>query len=314
MTQFEAFHSAANPDPRSTTDLALELARQGDPVIIATLMNRLLEPAGVSATAQVRGNCLQITLSSKTVPDRDNLVKFTQQGLLKLRPTGITHVILSGQQIGSTTPAWSTEFPLNPASKDAINRVFTQPRVSSEPRLPFNPHPCPQNQAFLQSHPAPQPRPLASSQQPSQTSSRPDRTWLGHAAAILVTITFSLSLIGYVIYQLVIATRPDPATSPQASTTPSKTPGSGKSEIKLLEFTWQTRYANPNLVGHIQNTSGRRYAYVKLEFNLYDEAGKPAGDAMAIVTQLDPKSTKEFEAPIVEPKAKKATLKAITAF
>ncbi|MCT7967037.1 hypothetical protein NG799_11885 [Laspinema sp. D1] len=48
----------------------LELAKQGDAKAIATLMNRKLQPKGITAKASMKNDCLQIMLESAQVPPK----------------------------------------------------------------------------------------------------------------------------------------------------------------------------------------------------------------------------------------------------
>lgn len=54
----------------------LELAKQGNPHAIAALMNRQLQPKGITAKATLKDGCLQIMLESTQVPDQQALVSF----------------------------------------------------------------------------------------------------------------------------------------------------------------------------------------------------------------------------------------------
>lgn len=47
----------------------LELAKQGDPKAIAALINRQLQPKGITAKVALKDNCLQTMLESAQVPD-----------------------------------------------------------------------------------------------------------------------------------------------------------------------------------------------------------------------------------------------------
>jgi len=51
----------------------LELAKQGNPNAIAILINRSLQPKGITAKAGISKNCPQIMLESNQVPDKQAL-------------------------------------------------------------------------------------------------------------------------------------------------------------------------------------------------------------------------------------------------
>ncbi|MCT7982982.1 hypothetical protein NG796_06715 [Laspinema sp. A4] len=92
----------------------LELAKQGRPTAIAALINRSLEPKGITAKAALKGRCLQITLAAPKVPNQKVLAEFIYQGVMKLAPQAIASLKVLGLQTGQTAPAWSQEFELPP--------------------------------------------------------------------------------------------------------------------------------------------------------------------------------------------------------
>ncbi len=90
----------------------LELAKQGDPNAIAALLNRSLQPRGITATAEQEDGYLHIVLKSAQVPNQEAVVNFIHQGMVKLESEAIHTVRVEGYQTGIDTPAWSDEFPL----------------------------------------------------------------------------------------------------------------------------------------------------------------------------------------------------------
>lgn len=91
----------------------LELAKQGRPTAIAALINRSLEPKGITAKAALKGRCLQITLAAPKVPNQKVLAGFIYQGVMKLAPEAIASLKVLGLQNGQKAPAWSQEFKLS---------------------------------------------------------------------------------------------------------------------------------------------------------------------------------------------------------
>jgi hypothetical protein len=95
----------------------LELAKQGRPTAIAALINRSLEPKGITAKAALKGRCLQITLAAPKVPNQKVLAGFIYQGVTKLAPEAIASLKVLGLQTGQKAPAWSQEFKLSPQAE-----------------------------------------------------------------------------------------------------------------------------------------------------------------------------------------------------
>jgi hypothetical protein len=108
-----------------------ELARKGDPKAIATLMNRKLEPKGITAKAAARHGCLQIQLESEQTPNQAALVKFVQQGLDSLGAEGLSAVRIYGYQAGVSVPAWEEEINLSPIAAEEM-LSSTEANVSAE--------------------------------------------------------------------------------------------------------------------------------------------------------------------------------------
>ncbi|WP_448602647.1 pentapeptide repeat-containing protein [Thermoleptolyngbya sp.] len=91
----------------------LELAKQGDPQAIATLMNRSLQPRGMTASVNRQGNCLYVTLQAEQVPNRQVLTAFVQNGISNLGVSSIRLVKISGQRFGMADPAWTQDLQID---------------------------------------------------------------------------------------------------------------------------------------------------------------------------------------------------------
>ena len=78
----------------------LELAKQGDIKAIAALMNRQLQPKGITAKVALKDSCLQIMLESVEVPDQQALVTFICKGITGLGAELIEKVKIYGLQTG----------------------------------------------------------------------------------------------------------------------------------------------------------------------------------------------------------------------
>jgi len=86
-----------------------ELAKQGNPNAIASLITRSLSPQGITAKASLKGDCLRVMLESLQVPDQQAAVQFIRKGLTKLKAESIKTVKIYGKQVGTDFPAWSQE-------------------------------------------------------------------------------------------------------------------------------------------------------------------------------------------------------------
>jgi hypothetical protein len=58
-----------------------------------------------------------------------------------------------------------------------------------------------------------------------------------------------------------------------------------------------------SVVGTVKNTATKTYGYVQVSINLYDASGKQVGSTMANVNNLEPGTSWDFEAVILEDSA-----------
>lgn len=114
----------------------LELAKQGHPKAIESLINRQMQPKGITAKVALKNNCLHIMLEAAQPPDQKALVPVIRKGITNLGIPSIEILKIYGKQVGEQVPAWSQEFELVASIKPSIPPqevdVKTQPSV---PRL-----------------------------------------------------------------------------------------------------------------------------------------------------------------------------------
>ncbi|MBW4652115.1 MAG: hypothetical protein KME20_03525 [Kaiparowitsia implicata GSE-PSE-MK54-09C] len=118
----------------------IEQAKHGDPQAIATLMNRTLQPRGMSAAVERQGDRLQVKLEGQYVPNRQVLVAFVKNGVDNLAIETIQTVEVLGQEFGAVRPAWSEELQLTAGSSpsSASASISASPPLTS----PIEPTPA----------------------------------------------------------------------------------------------------------------------------------------------------------------------------
>jgi hypothetical protein len=89
-----------------------ELAKQGNPQGIASWLNSQLQSEGITASANLDGDCLDVILEAEQVPIEDTLVNFVRTELTNLQPDSIRKVKVEGRESGQIAAAWSQEFSL----------------------------------------------------------------------------------------------------------------------------------------------------------------------------------------------------------
>ncbi len=88
-----------------------ELAKQGNPKALATLINQSLKPKNIIAKVGIKEDCLQILLESAQVLDQEAMVSFIRNGLVKLE-VSLNTVKVYGRRIGEENPDWNQTFEL----------------------------------------------------------------------------------------------------------------------------------------------------------------------------------------------------------
>lgn len=104
-----------------TQPTLLELAKQGNPKAIATLMNRQLQPKGITAKVALKGDCLQVMLEGEQVPDQQTLVDFISKGVASLKIQLVNVIKIYGRQKDAELPDWSKEIRLGEANSEVGN-------------------------------------------------------------------------------------------------------------------------------------------------------------------------------------------------
>ncbi|MBD2553513.1 hypothetical protein H6G51_09515 [Limnothrix sp. FACHB-708] len=110
----------------------LDLARQGDPMAIARLMNQSLEPAGVQVRTDLIQDCLTVMAAGELgPPDQDFLVDFVRRGMLGLAAPVVRRVVVQGYAPGAAAPSWQMGIDLQGAGTIAPRPLVTQPSSRS---------------------------------------------------------------------------------------------------------------------------------------------------------------------------------------
>lgn len=91
----------------------LESAKNGDPQAISAVINKSLEPKGISAKTMLSSGCLTIALESEKAVPEIPIVEFIQNGILRLAPKNITRIIVRSRVAGKSVDSWRNAFTLD---------------------------------------------------------------------------------------------------------------------------------------------------------------------------------------------------------
>lgn len=113
----------------------LELAKQGNAKAIANLINRSLQPKGITAKVTLKDGCLQVMLESDQVPEELALVSFIRKSMTSLGAKSIERLKVYGWQTGEEFPAWEQEFELGTQVKSKAVQGNQSLDLPSQPGL-----------------------------------------------------------------------------------------------------------------------------------------------------------------------------------
>ncbi len=122
----------SNPNSNMTQPNILELAKQGDAKAIALLLNRQLQPKGITATAALKDGCLQVMLEAVEVPSQQVLAAYVSKSMAGLGAASIEKVKVYGRQTGAKVPAWNQEFEVAGQKLPVADVSETRSPVSTE--------------------------------------------------------------------------------------------------------------------------------------------------------------------------------------
>uniref|UniRef100_A0ACD5GVZ4 Uncharacterized protein n=1 Tax=Desertifilum tharense IPPAS B-1220 TaxID=1781255 RepID=A0ACD5GVZ4_9CYAN len=89
-----------------------ELAKQGNPNAIAALLNRSLQPQGITAKAILKEDCLHLLLEGAQIPEQHVAMPILYEELTNLGIETIPSLLVYGRQKGVKEPAWSETIDL----------------------------------------------------------------------------------------------------------------------------------------------------------------------------------------------------------
>ena len=104
-------------------------------------------------------------------------------------------------------------------------------------------------------------------------------------------------------------------TSASESATQAQAEPAQKKGLVVEDFRLEMgEYGVGKIVGTLKNNTKKQYAYVQVEFNLYDGSGAQVGSTIANVNNLEPGGAWAFEAGVLESRATQAKLKGVSSF
>jgi molybdopterin converting factor small subunit len=102
--------SSNSTSKKPTQQQLVNMAKQGNSKAIAVLINQLLEPKGITATAGFKDDWLHVILESTQIQNQQDTAIYIHKKLCTLKSKSLKNVKIHGRQPGNKTVAWTQEF------------------------------------------------------------------------------------------------------------------------------------------------------------------------------------------------------------
>ncbi len=102
--------SNKSSDKQPNQQKILAMAKQGNPKAIAILINQLLQPKGISATAGFKDGCLHVILESAPAPNQQDTAIYIYKKLCTLKAKFTNNVKIHGRELANKTVVWTQDF------------------------------------------------------------------------------------------------------------------------------------------------------------------------------------------------------------
>ncbi|MBD2019470.1 hypothetical protein H6F43_04625, partial [Leptolyngbya sp. FACHB-36] len=105
---------------------------QGNAHAIAALMNRSLQPKGITARVMAQDGAVRVMLESISVPDQQMFAAFTHRGMVNLGLSNLRSLHVYGRLAGTTVPAWMQVYAFGSARAEVSSATESVPAPSSQ--------------------------------------------------------------------------------------------------------------------------------------------------------------------------------------
>lgn len=119
-----------------TSQEVMSAAKQGNPQAIAALMNRSLQPKGITAKAKLTDGCLHVMLESATIPNQAAIVPYVTKGVKGLGIAAVKSLVLYGRIAGEDLPTWTERIELVSIVQHYPERFQTVNQEEDQVRCP----------------------------------------------------------------------------------------------------------------------------------------------------------------------------------
>lgn len=108
----------------------LSLAKQGDPAAIATLMNQVTQPLGISVRVKYQDNCLHLLFEGESAPEQHIAVSFVRSSIDVLKIYSLKIIKVYGRQQQSHHYAWQEVIQSQFHFEPPLESSLTAPNIA----------------------------------------------------------------------------------------------------------------------------------------------------------------------------------------
>lgn len=123
-----------------------------------------------------------------------------------------------------------------------------------------------------------------------------------------------LCLVVFVVFAMGSSNSKNTASNASSQSSSSQVAQEKKSDLEVLEHSTSSEQYSNYVVGTVRNNSNKKYGYVQISINLYDDSGAQVGSTMANLNNLEPGGTWKFKALIMDKRASKYKIDKVTGF
>lgn len=116
-----------------TPEDLLALAKQGNPKVIAAIMNHSTRPHGITVQTARQETCLHVLLESDKPLNEWSMVAFVRTSMKKLQVESIATVRVYGRQSGEKSVAWNQEIQLRPYFDSSSSSASIVTQTTDQP-------------------------------------------------------------------------------------------------------------------------------------------------------------------------------------
>lgn len=113
LNKLETTESHSGQNTNISQQKMMDIAREGNPKAIASLINQSLKHRGIHTQVKSKNGCLHVVLTAEEIPDSETTASFIHKKLIFLKIQSIQTLKIYGRKTGAKSIAWTQEYTYN---------------------------------------------------------------------------------------------------------------------------------------------------------------------------------------------------------